>query len=71
MMIEPPIEIMGEKVGNKYKLCVLASKRAVELQVKHIEEGVDPEIPELSQAINEIWEGKVVADDSTENNSND
>lgn len=65
MMIEPPIEKMSEKVGNKYKLAVLASKRALELQKQHIEQNIEPEEPELSQAANEIWEGKVVVDDSS------
>lgn len=63
MMIEPPIEKMSEKVGNKYKLAVLASKRAVQLQKEHIEEGIEPEIPELSQAAEEIWNGEIEAED--------
>ena len=63
MIIEPPIEKMSEKVGNKYKLCVLASKRALEIQVDNIEKGIEPEQTELTQAANEIWEDKVVADD--------
>jgi DNA-directed RNA polymerase omega subunit len=61
MMIEPPIEKMSAKVGNKYKLTVLASKRALQLQKEHLEEGVDPEVPELTQAANEIWNDEVVA----------
>ncbi len=59
MMIEPPIEKMSEKIGNKYKLAVVASKRAVELQKKHLEEGVEPEVTELTQAANEIWNGEL------------
>ncbi len=61
MMIEPPIEKMSAKVGNKYKLAVLASKRALQLQKEHLEQGVDPEVPELTQAANEIWNDEVVA----------
>ena len=63
MIIEPPIEKMSEKVGNKYKLCVLASKRALEIQVDNIEKGIEPEQTELTQAANEIWEDKVVANE--------
>lgn len=63
MIIEPPIEKMSEKVGNKYKLCVLASKRALEIQVDNISKGIEPEQTELTQAANEIWEDKVVADE--------
>ena len=62
MIIEPPIEKMSEKVGNKYKLCILASKRALEIQVENIENKVEPEETELTQAANEIWQDKVVAD---------
>ena len=63
MMIEPPIEKMSAKVGNKYKLSVLASKRALELQKKYLEEGVNPEVPELTEAANEIWNGDVVVEE--------
>lgn len=62
MIIDPPIEKMSAKVGNKYKLCVLASKRAVQIQKENIEKGVDAETPELTQAANEIWNGDVVID---------
>ena len=63
MMIEPPIEKMSEKVGNKYKLAVLASKRAVELQKQHLEEEIEPEVPELTQAAFEIWNDEVEVDE--------
>lgn len=63
MMIEPPIEEMSEKVGNKYKLCVVVSKRATEIQKQNYENGVHPEIKEISQACNEVYEGKLVADE--------
>ncbi len=63
MMIEPPIEKMSAKVGNKYKLAVLASKRALELQKEHLEDGVEPEVPELTEAAFEIWNDEVVFDD--------
>lgn len=63
MMIEPPIEKMSAKIGNKYKLSVLASKRALELQKKHLEEGVEPEVPELTEAAQEIWNDEVVVEE--------
>ena len=65
MMIEPPIEKMSAQVGNKYNLSVLASKRALELQKQHLEDGVEPEIPELTEAAQEIWNGDVVIDEET------
>lgn len=67
MIIEPPIEKLSEKVGNKYKLCVLASKRAIELQIRNIEAGVDPEQTELTEAANEIWNDQVVSEENPEN----
>lgn len=63
MMIEPPIEKLSEQVGNKYKLCVLVSKRAEEIQKNNYEEGVNPEIKEITQACNEIVEGKLQLED--------
>ena len=63
MMIDPPIEKMSAKVGNKYKLAVLASKRALELQKEHLEAGIEPETPELTQAAEEIWKDEVVVDE--------
>lgn len=66
MIIDPPIEKMSEKVGNKYKLCVLASKRALQIQKENIENGIEPETPELTQAAEEIWNGDVVIDESTD-----
>lgn len=66
MIIDPPIEKMSEKVGNKYKLCVLASKRALQIQKENIENCIEPETPELTQAAEEIWNGDVVIDESTD-----
>ena len=63
MMIEPPIEELSDKVGNKYKLCVLVSKRAEEIQKHNYEEGINPEIKEITQACNEIVEGKLELED--------
>ena len=63
MMIEPPIEELSDKVGNKYKLCVLVSKRAEEIQKHNYEEGINPEIKEITEACNEIVEGKLELED--------
>ena len=66
MIIDPPIEKMSEKVGNKYKLCVLASKRALQIQKDHIEHMEEAPMPELSEAAEEIWAGEIQADDGKE-----
>ena len=66
MMIEPPIESLLEKVeGNHYKLCVLASKRAKEIANKNFFNETAPEDKakkEITEALEEINEGKVVAE---------
>ena len=63
MIIDPPIEKLSDKVGNKYALCVLASKRALQIQKEHIENQEEGYMPELSEAAEQIWEDEVVAVD--------
>lgn len=59
MMIEPPIEELVSIVGDKYKLCCLTSKRALEIQKENLENHVNPEVKEISQAANEIYNGEL------------
>lgn len=59
MIIEPPIEKLSEIAGDKYKLCVLASKRALEIQKANLEDHVNPEVTDISAAAQEIYEGKI------------
>ena len=59
MILEPPIEELSEMVGDKYKLCVLASKRALEIQKANLEDHVNPEITDITQAAQEIYDKKV------------
>jgi len=61
-MIEPPIESLLKMTdNNKYKLCILAEKRAKEIASKVFFEG--GEIPvdkkEIAQALEEIETGVV------------
>ena len=58
------IEELSKKAGNKYKLCVLVSKRAEEIQKHNYEEGINPEVKEITQACNEIMEGKLELDEN-------
>ena len=55
MMIEPPIEELVQIVGDKYKLCCLAAKRALEIQKLNYENHQNPEIKEITEAANEIY----------------
>ncbi len=62
MMIYPPIDKLGDKVGNKYALSVLTSKRA-----RQLEQGAAPLISEekakneksIGIAAIEIYEDKI------------
>ena len=64
MIQEPPIDILAEKVGSKYALCVVASKRARQLLEQAQNQGLT-ELPEnkkaLSVSAQEIYDGKLVA----------
>ena len=65
MMIEPPIEELSEKAGNKYKLCVVVSKRAEQIQKRNFENMENPEIKEITEAANELMEGKMIVEDTS------
>ena len=63
MLNQPPVEELNNKVGDKYKLSVLVSKRAREIQKRNIEQEIQvPEQTEITEAAYEVKEGKVVAD---------
>ena len=63
-MIDPSIDELRKKTnGNSYVLCNLISKRAKEIQNNNRqkeEEGFEPEVKEITQACEEIVEGKIV-----------
>lgn len=64
MIHKPPIDELAEKIGSKYSLCVVASKRARQLMEQAQNQGItdfpDNEKP-LSIAAQEIYDGKLVA----------
>ena len=63
MIHEPSIDTLAEKVGSKYALCIVASKRA--RQIISASKNKSKDFPEnekpLTIAANEIFEGKVIA----------
>lgn len=65
MMNRPPIDELAQRTdNNKYKLSILMSKRAKELEKRHIEN--DPNYDNkkvIAAAAEEIYEGKVVPSD--------
>lgn len=64
MIHKPPIDELAEKLGSKYSLCVVASKRARQLMEQAQNQGLT-ELPNkekpLSVAAQEISDGKLVA----------
>lgn len=64
MIHEPPIDTLAQKIGSKYALCVVASKRARQILdgtlVNGTQDFSENEKP-LSVASEEIYEGKITA----------
>lgn len=64
MIHKPPIDELAQKIGSKYELCVVASKRARQIMEQTENQGLterlDKEKP-LSVAAQEIYDGKLVA----------
>lgn len=58
-MIEPPIEELIDIVGDKYKLCCLVSKRALEIQKVNFENHENPEVKEITKAAEEVHNNEV------------
>lgn len=64
MLNQPPVEKLTQKVGDKFKLSVLVSKRAREIQKRNIEQEIQvPAQTEITEAAYEVFNDKVVADD--------
>lgn len=63
MIHKPPIDDLAEKIGSKYALCVIASKRARQIMEQAQNQGYS-ELPSgekpLSVAAREIYDGKLI-----------
>ena len=60
MLLEPPIEELVEKVGNKYKLSNLVARRANEIQKRNIQENIEKPENEITVAAKEVYDGKII-----------
>ena len=61
MLVEPPIDKLVEKIGCKYALVCLVTKRARELQQKIGEDGaLPPDTNTISYAAREVYAETVV-----------
>ena len=68
MMLYPPVADLAEKVGSRYLLVNLVSRRARDIAAKAEEEGEPLDEKPVSEAIEEVYAGKLVVD---ENGSDD
>ena len=59
-MLYPKIEDCVEKAGGRYALAVILAKRAKDLTVKMPSEFAKSHTKELTYALNEIADGKLV-----------
>lgn len=59
MMIEPPIDILVEKAGNRYSLCTVITKRAKEIETVRRAELADVDQKAISLACLELAAGKI------------
>ena len=64
MIHKPPIDELANKIGSKYELCIVTSKRARQLMEQAQNQGLN-ELPNkekpLSVAAQEICDGKLIA----------
>ena len=60
-MLYPKIEDCVERIGCKYTLTIIAAKRAKDLGMKAPAHFVNSRTKELSFALREIGQGKVIA----------
>ena len=64
MIHKPPIDQLADKIGSKYELCIVTSKRARQLMEQAQNQGYT-ELPNtekpLSVAAQEIHDGKLIA----------
>ena len=64
MIHKPPIDELADKIGSKYELCVVTSKRARQIMEQAQNQGLT-ELPgnekPLSVAAQEIYDNKLIA----------
>lgn len=61
MIHKPPIDELAEKVGSKYSLCVVTSKRARQIMEQAQNQGIEISEKPLTIAAEEIYDGKLIS----------
>ncbi|MGI6029424.1 MAG: DNA-directed RNA polymerase subunit omega [Candidatus Heteroscillospira sp.] len=62
MMLYPPMADLVEKVGSRYLLVNLVARRARDISAAAEEEGNPSDEKPVSDAINEVYNGQLMAD---------
>ena len=66
MMLYPPVAELTAKIGSRYQLVNLVARRARVLSEEAEEKGVQPERKPVSEAIDEVYTGRLTIKDKTE-----
>ena len=61
MMLYPPMADLAAKVGSRYLLVNLVARRAREISAEQEESGEPSDEKPVSDAINEVYSGELVA----------
>ena len=67
MMLYPPLSDLVTKVGSRYLLVNLISRRAREISSQADDNGIHLDKKPVSTAIDEVYTGKIKAIDSSKN----
>ena len=66
MMLYPPMADLVEKVGSRYLLVNLVARRARDIAAEQEENGEPSDEKPVSDAINEVYNGQLIAVEHTE-----
>ena len=61
MLLDPAVEELIEKVGNKYEMTNIVAKRAKEIQKKNIVDEVNSTENDITVAAKEVHSGKIIS----------
>lgn len=61
MMLYPPLTDLVDKVGSRYQLVNLVARRARDISTENEENGISSDEKSVSEAINEVYSGRIVA----------
>ena len=66
MMLYPPVAELTAKIGRRYKRVNLVARRARVLAEEAEEKGIQPDRKPVSEAIDEVYTGRLTIKEKTE-----